>query len=66
LAAEDPATAQPAFMKHIVSSSIGRARPEHALQPIAATRFGLMSHSFTSMIRLGKAAQIQKGNTNVV
>ena len=53
-------------MRHSILSSIGLARPKHALQRVDAKRFGLMSHWFNSMIGFGSAAQIQQGNKNVV
>jgi hypothetical protein len=53
-------------MMHSISSSIALAGPKHALPRSGAKCFSLMSHRSYSMIRFGRASQIQEGNENVV
>jgi len=53
-------------MRDGISSSIGLAEPKYALQRSGDKCFSLMNEWFYSMIGLGKAAQIQGANENVV
>jgi hypothetical protein len=49
-----------------MSTDYPKLAAKHALQRTGAKQFSLMSHRFYSMIGLGRAAQIQERNENVV
>ena len=66
LAVEQPAALELARYEaqHFIEYVL--VRPKAALQRSAISVSSLMNHWFNSMIGFGRAAQIQKGNENVV